>query len=238
MALSAVAAYPHPPRLVPEVAASAAVELADLRAACDSVVHRLVEAGPDLVFVVGDAPARLAYTGADWGDLSAYGVPVAARLGTGACSGQPILPLSLTIGAWLLGRAGWTGDRQGYGLPADLSAGDCVAIGREIADLDERVALLVMGDGSARRSLQAPGYLDERAAGFDATVAAALGNADAGALLSIDPGLATELMAAGRAGWQVLAGAADGHSWRAELHYDKAPYGVCYLVASWVAAAR
>jgi len=32
------------------------------------------------------------------------------------------------------------------------------------------MALLVMGDGSARRSLRAPGYLDTRAAAFDAEV--------------------------------------------------------------------
>ena len=35
-----------------------------------------------------------------------------------------------------------------------------------------------MGDGSACRTLKAPGYLDERAAAFDAEVARALGAAD------------------------------------------------------------
>ncbi|MDQ6649178.1 MAG: class III extradiol dioxygenase subunit B-like domain-containing protein [Actinomycetota bacterium] len=236
MALVAAAVCPHPPLLVPEVAAGAAEELDDLRAGCDVALRGLLDADPGLVFVVGDAPARLAYTGADWGDLSAYGVAVSARLGSGACAGQPILPLSLTIGAWLVARTGWTGDRQGYGVPAGLSAAECAGIGREVADLDDRVALLVMGDGSARRTVKAPGYLDDRAAAFDARVAAALGSADTEALLGLEGPLAVELMVAGRASWQVLAGAAEGSGWHAELLHDDAPYGVAYLVATWLPA--
>lgn len=233
MALVCAAVCPHPPLLVPEVAAGAAEELADLRAACDEALRRLVAAGPGLVVVVGDAPDRLAYSGADWGDLSPYGVPVGARLGAGACSGQPILPLSLTIGAWLLARTGWTGDRQGYGVPAGLAADACARIGRELAGLDDRVGLLVMGDGSARRSERAPGYLDDRAVGFDTAVVAALGSADSDALLQVDATLARELIAAGRASWQVLAGAAGSAAWRGELLYDDAPYGVEYVVTGW-----
>jgi hypothetical protein len=40
---------------------------------------------------------------------------------------------------------------------------------------------------------------------------------------------------AGRAPWQVLAGAveATGGNWRGRLHYHAAPYGVAYLVATW-----
>jgi aromatic ring-opening dioxygenase LigB subunit len=93
-----------------------------------------------------------------------------------------------------------------------------------------------MGDGSARRSVAAPGYVDERAATFDATVAAALKSADVDALLALDPQLAGDLLAAGRASWQVLAGAA-GPGCTAELLYDDAPYGVGYFVATWTADA-
>jgi aromatic ring-opening dioxygenase LigB subunit len=102
-----------------------------------------------------------------------------------------------------------------------------------MADLDDRVALLCMGDGSARRSEKAPGWWDDRAEAFDATVAAALAAADLEALLQLDAELARALLVAGRASWQALAGAADGQVWRGELTHHEAPFGVGYLVAEW-----
>jgi hypothetical protein len=95
-----------------------------------------------------------------------------------------------------------------------------------------------MGDGSACRGVKAPGYDDPRADGYDAAVARALATADAGALLGLDPVLSDQLRVAGRAPWQVLAGAATatGGRWRGELTYDAAPYGVGYFVASWASA--
>ncbi|CAM5334171.1 putative protein OS=Streptomyces albaduncus OX=68172 GN=FHS32_006126 PE=4 SV=1 [Streptomyces griseoloalbus] len=91
-----------------------------------------------------------------------------------------------------------------------------------------------MGDGSACRTLKAPGYLDERAEPFDAEIARALGTADTAALRALDAGLARELKVSGRAPWQVLAGAAEGAAGLsgALLHED-APYGVGYMVATW-----
>ena len=93
--------------------------------------------------------------------------------------------------------------------------------------------MLVVGDGSACRSVKAPGYLDTRAEPFDAATAAALAAADPRALLALDPALARELQAAGRAPWQVLAGAAGEDRLTGELALSDAPYGVAYHVASW-----
>ncbi|MYS10928.1 hypothetical protein GTW71_31860, partial [Streptomyces sp. SID6041] len=87
--------------------------------------------------------------------------------------------------------------------------------------------------GSACRTVKAPGYLDERAAGFDAEAARALGAADAAALLALEPELAYELKAAGRAPWQVLAGAAEDADLDGRLLFEDAPYGVGYFVAAW-----
>jgi hypothetical protein len=89
-----------------------------------------------------------------------------------------------------------------------------------------------MGGGSARRSESSPGYVDPRAIGFDDAVAQALRTGDAEALLALEPALASELWAAGRASWQVLAGAA-GSDVDADLLYADAPYGVGYFVATW-----
>jgi aromatic ring-opening dioxygenase LigB subunit len=118
-------------------------------------------------------------------------------------------------------------------VPFDAPVGACVALGGDLARRGRRVAMLAMGDGSARRSTKAPGYLDPRAQRYDADVAASLASADAGGLARLDPALSAELMAAGRAAWQVLAGAAGGGQFRGQLRRLAAPYGVAYLVASW-----
>ncbi|NKY14256.1 hypothetical protein HGA06_08790, partial [Streptomyces somaliensis DSM 40738] len=122
---------------------------------------------------------------------------------------------------------------EGVGVAELLAPERCAAVGRELAARAPRVALLVMGDGSARRTVKAPGYLDERAAGFDERAARALGAADTAALAALDARLAYELKAAGRASWQVLAGAAHTASPEGRLLHDSAPYGVGYLVAAW-----
>ncbi|MDV9200357.1 hypothetical protein R6M67_34780, partial [Streptomyces sp. Wh19] len=59
------------------------------------------------------------------------------------------------------------------------------------------------------------------------------GAADPDALIALDEALAYELKAAGRAPWQVLAGAAQGAGLAGRLLYEDAPYGVGYLVAAW-----
>lgn len=219
--LISAAVCPHPPLLVPQVASGAASELDTLRAACAEAVRRL-DAG--LIVVVGSGPDGRDFGSDPAGTLRPYGVDVTMG------DGEPVLPLSLTIGRWLLG-----GRRAVYRAVAeDLPAEECARLGAELAGLDGRVALLVMGDASACRTERAPGYLDERAAGFDAEAARALAEADTDALLRLDATLAAELRAAGRAPWQVLAGAAGGARFTGELLADEAPYGVGYLVASWI----
>ena len=60
---------------------------------------------------------------------------------------------------------------------------------------------------------------------------------DAAALAALDPGADRRLFVAGRAAWQVLAGAAGDEQSRdafaAELRYRGAPFEVSYVVASW-----
>jgi hypothetical protein len=247
--LIAAAVCPHPPLLVPELAAGAAAELDDVRAACDTAVGVLASAEPDLIAVVGGATQAGEFGGSAAGSLAGYGA--AWQTGRGA----PVLPLSLTIGRWLLERRGLLGvsrptDRpmarrsqapaevELCAVPFDSPAPACTRLGAQIASRARRVALLVMGDGSARRSTKAPGYFDPRAEPYDTAVANALATGDADQLAKLDPGLSSELMAAGRAAWQVLAGAAADGAFRARLHLAAAPYGVGYFVVSWTAPAH
>ncbi|UED86975.1 class III extradiol dioxygenase subunit B-like domain-containing protein [Streptomyces profundus] len=233
--LVAAAVCPCPPLLVPEVAAGAAPELDRARAACFDAVAVLAAARPDRLLLVGTAPEAESgdYPAGSHGSFRGFGVAIDVRLGAGE-PGPRELPPSLTVGAWLLERTGWqAAPVAASALPDTLPPADCLAAGRELAAGDERLALLVLGDGSACRSAKAPGAWDERAEPFDAAVANALAAADGQALAALDPALARQLHVAGRAGWQLLAGAAERADLAGRLLHDDAPYGVGYLVASW-----
>ncbi|WP_433216636.1 class III extradiol dioxygenase subunit B-like domain-containing protein [Dactylosporangium sp. CS-047395] len=222
MSLVAAAVCPHPPLLVPELAAGAASELDDLRAACRAAVAHLANASVDSLIVLGSDTTTVRRDAPFGGTLSPWGIDL-----TVGDPGAAQLPLSLLIGAWLIPAA-----RNFQSVAADADPAECARLGRKLAGEAERVGLLVLGDGSACRTDKAPGFFDPRAEAFDAAVAGALARADDGALAAIDPVEAAELLAAGRAPWQVLAGAKDGDM-RGELLYDSAPYGVAYFVATW-----
>ncbi|MEV6332490.1 class III extradiol dioxygenase subunit B-like domain-containing protein [Streptomyces sp. NPDC051909] len=233
--LVAAAVCPCPPLLVPAVAAGAASELAEARTACSDVLGVLAASRPDRLVVIGPAGEgeRGVFPAGSAGSFAGFGVDVTVRLGAGPGGDRP-LPASLAVAGWLLEHTDWAdAPVEGLGVGEALEAARCAATGREIAASAERVALLVMGDGSACRTVKAPGYLDERAEPFDAAVGRALGAADPAALLALDAELAYELKAAGRAPWQVLAGAAEGADLAGRLLYEDAPYGVGYFVAAW-----
>jgi len=229
--------------LVPEVASGAAHELNEVRRACQEAIDRMYRAGVSTVLVLAEAAETRRYASRSAGDFARYGVSdVRVGLGDPLNRNSDPLPLGLLVGAWLLARGDWPLRSFGQTVAAAASPADCVQLGRSLGfdrsdppgpGEDPRVGVLVMGDGSARRSVRAPGSFHPDAEAFDRSVAAALATADTAALRDLDPGIAEALMAAGRAPWQVLAGVADGRTWRSELLYHDAPYGVGYFVASW-----
>ncbi|GAA2008059.1 class III extradiol dioxygenase subunit B-like domain-containing protein [Nocardiopsis rhodophaea] len=224
--LISAAVCPHPPLLVPDVAGGAAAELDPLRAACDRAVAELVAAGADEIVVIG-AGERNRVHGADaGGSLAGYGVPMPVG------PAPAVLPLSLTVGRWLAERGG-AAPSSYVEVAHDARPEECLVRGAELAASVPRLAVLAVGDGSARRTTTSPGRVDDRAIGFDTSVAAALADADVEALSALDPRLAEDLMAAGRAAWQTLAWAADGAGLSGRLLAHEAPYGVGYFVASW-----
>ncbi|MFC8829805.1 class III extradiol dioxygenase subunit B-like domain-containing protein [Streptomyces sp. NPDC057137] len=239
--LVSAAVCPCPPLLVPALAAGAVSELDAARDACADALGVLAASRPDRLIVVGPAPGPRdlePYPQGAHGSFRGYGVDVDVTLGGDLTSpnppNPPPLPTSLAVAAWLLANVGWSASPiHGLGVREPLDAERCIKTGRDIAAEDERVALLAMGDASACRTLKAPGYLDNRAAAFDAEVARALSTADVAALAALDETLAAELKAAGRPCWQILAGAAEGANLDGALLYEAAPYGVGYFVAAW-----
>jgi hypothetical protein len=224
----AAAVCPHPPLLIPELASGAAPDLDDLRVACLAAVDALATAST--IVVVGSTltGSTSTYPAAAGGSFAAYGARE-VRIG----SGDLVLPLSLAMGGWLLEQSKAANLPRTYvGVPATAPPDECVRLGQEIAAGNDRIGLLVMGDASARRSEHSPVHLHPRAEIFDTTVASALQHGDFDVLAALDADLATELQAAGRAPWQVLAGALESATLTPDLTYNAAPYGVGYLVAA------
>jgi hypothetical protein len=232
----AAAVLPHPPLLVPALAAGGAPLIAPLLAAGDSVVADLLTRSPQTVVLIGSGDRTTTHTLDAPSTLAGFGAVVdpSVRPDPG---GIP-LPLSLDIGRWLLRRTDWAGDLVLQEVAADTPTAECEQLGRDLADrTGPDTVWLALGDGSNRRGPRSPGHDHPGAAGFDAEVVAAFAAADPGALLDLDVDLAAELGAVGRAVWQVLAGAvATDPAWAgidATVHYDDAPFGVEYLVADW-----
>jgi aromatic ring-opening dioxygenase LigB subunit len=226
--LVAAALCPHPPVVVPEVATGAAAELDGLRAACDEAIAALLESRPDTIVVVGNGPRTEEFAAGAGGDLRRYGVDVQAG------GGGAELPLALTIGAWLLDRSGTTTARRYLSIASEEAPARAAGVGAAAVGGAERVALLVMADGSARRTETSPGPYHPDAVAFDERVTRALAALDTDELLAIDEETCRTLWAGGRTGWQALAGATSGSGrLTATIRYDEAPYGIGYLVVSW-----
>jgi hypothetical protein len=224
----AVAFCPSPPLLLPAVEGSPDEATTALRRACAEAVAAMLAVRPEVVVVVGDGAANGARFGAgDVGDLATFGVPVQIAFEGRVRPGGRRIPPAHTLGAWLLDEAGYCGTRVGLG-PAGLAD--------LLSSLPGPVGVLAMADGSARRSVKAPGYLDPAAEPFDAAVAAALAAGDAAALAALDPVEGERLLAAGVPTWRAVGAALTGRSVSARLHHDAAPFGVGYLVGDWAVA--
>ena len=216
---------PAPPLLIPGLTGAAEV-VPELREACQAAVGELVAGQPDVVAVVGAGPQTRTWPAEEAFHLAAFAP------GLDGSAGYGDLPASLGVGAALLNQGGYRGERLLQSVADADPAERCTGLGAQLAEVAERTALLVLGDGSACRNPKAPGYFDHRSAAFDAAVEQAVRAGDLAALLRIDPDLASELMATGRPAWQVLAGAMSSSRPASEIRYADDPFGVAYLVAS------
>jgi hypothetical protein len=230
---------PWPPLLVRELTGADPV-VPELRGACAAAVAALLSGSPERVAVVAPGSSTTTWPADGRLNVAAFGgSPVSSvsgicgpAAGTGVKYERPALPPAAGMGAYLLDQASYRGPRVIWTVSEDEPPAGCAKLGAELAAADARTALLVLGDGSARRGPKAPGAFDPRAAAFDAEVVRAVRAADLDALLAVDPALARELMATGRPAWQVLAGALAGTAPATTVRYAADPFGVMYLVAS------
>lgn len=250
--LVAAAVLPHPPLLLPALAGRAVSDLDALRHACTVAIGRVMQSAPDILLVVGGANEGGTFEAGAVGSLSRFGLDVAVRL-PGILVGesraptvdisQQELPLALEVAAYLLADHPVDIAVRGHAVDYHTSSTKAQHAGAELAHSFPRVALLAMGDGSACLDVKAPGYVVDGAAEWQQHVDAVFAAADFNAVGQLTEAEADRFWAAGRAAWQVLAGAAmsepahevqEGGSsqWAPVVHYAGAPYGVQYLVVS------
>ncbi len=163
------------------------------------------------------------------------GFPVGMRLGPGPAAEAPTsrLPPALSLGAWLLRQAGWTGPVRAYELDDARSWPTNGEDGVHVAGWADRVGLLVMGNGPTHAGADGVRRLDPRVEEIDAGIAAALASGDVDGFFPVmDVNLARELEVSGRSPWQLL----DGADWELTTHrllYAETVDSVSCFVATW-----
>lgn len=221
--------------MVPELAAAAAAETADLRDAAVSAVAAL----PPRWIGVGVADAGMdedSVAGPDSvGTFAGYGVDVRVGLSSEAVATdrEPArLPLCTLVTAWLRGLAQPEAGAQVRVYRSDHELRSALAFGRllraEIEAIDEPVGVLIVADGANTLSPPAPGGYDPDSLPLQAALDDALAAGDTAALTRLPDGIV------GRIAFQVLAGLTAPAPRSATELYRGAPYGVGYFVGVWM----
>jgi hypothetical protein len=234
--LSAVAIIPSAPVMVPELAATAAEELAELREAVFTAAGSL----PSRWIAVG-VGAIDAVLGPDVaGTFAGYGVDRRVTLSPGAADTLGELPLCALVAGWVRGQANPEARAEVRVYAADHDVDAAVAHGRRLrADIDDAVdpvGVLVVADGAHTLTPPAPGGYDPDSIATQAALDDALATGDAAALTRLPDTIV------GRVAYQVLAGLTQAGTSQSSSRpvprtakelYRGAPYGVGYFVGVW-----
>lgn len=225
--LTAIALTPSAPVLVPELAGTAAVEVAAFRDAALTAAAGL----PDRWVVVGVGPADTVVGPNIRGTFAGYGVQVDVALSADAPDTVRALPLCALFAGWLRGQVNPAASVEVWVYAADHDADAALARGRALrAEVDatsEPVGVLVVADGANTLTPPAPGGYDPDAEPVQAALDDALATGDTAALAALPD------YVVGRVAYQVLAGLAGPGPRSATELARGAPYGVGYFVGTW-----
>ncbi len=225
--LSTIAIIPSAPVLVPELAGSAADEVAELRAAMVAAVAAL----PPRWVVIGAGPVDVRVCPDSVGTFAGFGVELVVRLSPRALGQPGELPLAALIAGWMRGQAHPDANAEVRVYAGHHDAETALSLGRRLrSELDEAPeprGVLVVADGANTLSPAAPGGHHPG----DVEVQQALDDALAGGDVAALTRLPKQVV--GRVAFGVLAGLADPAPRSAKELYRAAPYGVGYFTGVW-----
>jgi hypothetical protein len=225
--LSAIAIIPSAPVMVPELASSAATELADLREALFTAAAAL----PPRWVAVGVGTADVVVTPEQAGTFAGYGVDLRVALSPGADDEPGELPLCALITGWVRGKVDPQARAEVRVYSGDHDLDSALDRGRRLrAEIDEAgdpVGVLVVADGAHTLTPPAPGGYDPDSVPVQAMLDDALACGDAAALARLPETVV------GRVAYQVLAGLTGSQARSAKELYRGAPYGVGYFAGVW-----
>jgi hypothetical protein len=214
--------------MVPELAASAATELADLRQA----VFAAASALPSRWIAVGVGPVDMIVGPRQAGTFAGYGVDLRVALSAGAADAPDELPLCALVTGWVRGQVNPRADAEVRVFSDDHDSDAAANRGRslrtEIDDTDDPIGVLIVADGVHTLTPPAPGGYDPDSIPVQAALDDALAGGDIAALARLPR------QVVGRAAYQVLAGLAGRPPRSANELYRGAPYGVGYFAGVWV----
>ena len=225
--LSAIAIVPSAPVMVPELAASAATELADL----PESVFAAAAALPQRWIAVGVGPAEAVVGPDQSGTFAGYGVDLRVALSDDAVDSPGELPLCALITGWVRGRVKPQARAEVRVYSDNHSSDAAIELGRrlraEIDDADDPVGVLIVADGVHTLTPPAPGGYDPESIPVQAALDDALACGDTAGLARLPRSVV------GRVAYQVLAGLAGRPPRSAKELYRGAPYGVGYFAGVW-----
>lgn len=226
--LSAIAIIPSAPVLVPELATSAAAEVADLRDAVFAAAASL----PPRWIAIGSGPSDTVVGGGDAGTFAGYGAGVEVRFAREAPGPVADLPLCALVTGWVRGQVMPDARAEVRVFACSNDADTALALGARLrADIDdtgEPVGVLVVADGAHTLTPAAPGGYDPASVGIQHALDAALARGDVVALRRLPESIV------GKAAFSVLCGLVESAPRSAKGLYRGAPYGVGYFVGVWL----
>ena len=213
--------------MVPELAASAATELADLREAVFAAAAVL----PQRWIAVGVGPAEAVVGPDQAGTFAGYGVDLRVALSDDAVGAPGELPLCALVTGWLRGRVKPQARADVRVYSDNHSSDAAIELGgrlrAEIDDADDPVGVLIVADGVHTLTPPAPGGYDPESIPVQAALDDVLACGDTAALARLPRSVV------GRVAYQVLAGLAGRPPRSAKELYRGAPYGVGYFAGVW-----
>ncbi|MDA3658266.1 hypothetical protein [Mycobacterium xenopi] len=225
--LGAIAIIPSAPLLVPQLAGTAAAEVADLREAVITAAASL----PAHWIAVGSGRSDGVVGPESAGTFAGFGVELPGRLSPHAPRRPGALPLCALITAWAREQAQPHARAEVRVYADDHHVDAAMARGRrlrtEIDQLVEPTGVLIVADGANTLTPAAPGGYHPGDVDVQLALDDALACGDTAALTRLPA------QVVGRVPFQVLAGLAEPAPRSAKELYRGAPYGVGYFAGVW-----